>query len=443
MLGLALAVAITIPQTGRVVLPAGAVLLTSEIKVPEGAHDLVITGHRNGTVLRLARTFRGRAAIVCRKATNVRMVGFTVDGLRTTVTERKGLPPSNVRFADYYTRNGILAESVEGLSIQRVMFRNVWGFAVLATSTKRARLEDLTIKDSGSMNEKSRNNTTGGVLFEEGSSDFEVRRSHFENVLGNGVWTHSNYGSPRNERGLISENDFREIGRDAIQVGHATGVRVQANTGGRIGYPPAAVDIENGATPVGVDTSGDVDHTIYTQNRFEEVNGKCIDLDGFHEGEVTFNTCINKGTAESYPHGHFGIVVNNWNPDMRSEHITIADNTIDGSKFGGIFLIGSNHTVVRNRLLHINLAHCNENASHFGCVAIQGEPDVLQAGIYLGRIAAEWAQKRGDASRGHIIRGNTVSGFKMDSRCVMAAPGVDMKQSVVEDNVCTAEEDRR
>ena len=126
-------------------------------------------------------------------------------------------------------------------------------------------------------------------------------------------------------------------------------MRVEANTGGRVGFPFEAVDVESGATPVGVDTSGDVDHTVYTRNRFEEVNGKCIDLDGFHDGEVTFNTCVNKGTAESYPHGHFGIVVNNWNPDMRSEHITIADNTIDGSKFGGIFLIGSNHTVVRNK----------------------------------------------------------------------------------------------
>ena len=210
--------------------------------------------------------------------------------------------------------------------------------------------------------------------------------SKFVNVFGNGVWTHSNYGSPSNARGVIAENDFREIARDALQVGHSTEVRVERNTGGRIGYPFDAVDIENGGTPVGVDTAGNVDQTVYTENRFEEVNGKCIDLDGFHDGQVTFNTCVNKGTAESYPNGHYGIVVNNYNRDMRSENITIADNTIDGAKFGGIFLIGSHHTVVRNKLLNLNLAHCNENAAKFGCVAIQGEPDVLESGIYIGRM---------------------------------------------------------
>jgi hypothetical protein len=297
-------------------------------------------------------------------------------------------------------------------------------------------LDSLTVTDSGGRNAAGRNNTTGGVLLEEGTLDFEVRRSKFDRVPGNGVWTHSNYGSPRNERGLIAENTFHEIGRDAVQVGHATAIRVQGNTGTRIGYPFDAVDIETGATPVGIDTSGDVDHTIYTQNRFEEVNGKCVDLDGFHEGEVTFNTCVNKGKAEDYPHGHFGIVVNNYNPDMRSQHITIADNTIDGSKFGGVFLIGSNHTVIRNKLLNLNLAHCNESAARFGCVAIQGEPDVLRAGIYLGRIAAEWAQKRADASRGHVIEDNVITGYKMDVRCIMAAPGVDLDGSSMKHNTC-------
>jgi hypothetical protein len=430
------AASISIPQTGRFVLPPGIVRLTSELRVPEGAHDLVVAGDPRGTILRMAAGFGGRAAIVCKGGANVRFVGFTIDGRRETVSERAGLPPSNVRFADAFRRNGILADGTEGLSIARVTFRRIWGFAVLGSRCKRVRIEAVWVSDSGGRNEKGRNNTSGGVLLEEGTTDFEVRRSHFERVLGNGVWTHSNYGSPRNARGLIAENDFRDIGRDAIQVGHATEVRVQGNTGARIGYPAEAVDMENGATPVGVDTSGDVDRSIYTQNRFEEVDGKCIDLDGFHDGEVTFNTCVNKGAASSYPYGHFGIVVNNWNPDMRSEHITIADNTIDGAKFGGIFLIGSEHTVIRNTLLNLNLAHCNENRAQYGCVAIQGEPDVLQAGIYLGRIAAEWAQKRADASRGHVIRDNRITGYKMDQRCILAAPGVSLKESTIENNTC-------
>lgn len=437
MLPLLFALAVSIPQTGRVVLPPGVVTLTAELRVPPGAHDLVIAGHPKGTTLRLGARFSGRAAIVCERARNVRFVGFSIDGRRAAFASvRAGLPPSNVRFADFYRRNGILVDEAEGISIARVNVREVWGFAVLASRSKRVRIETLAVADAGGRNDKGRNNTTGGVLFEEGTAEFEIRRSTFDRVMGNGVWTHSNYGSPRNGPGLIAENSFNEIGRDAVQVGHATAVRVQSNTGRQIGFPAEAVDIENGATPVGVDTSGNVDRSTYTQNRFEEVNGKCIDLDGFHDGEVTFNVCVNKGTPESYPHGHFGIVVNNWNPDMRSENITIADNTIDGAKFGGIFLIGQNHTVVRNKLLNLNEAHCNENAAKFGCVAIQGEPDVLRAGIYLGRIAAEWAQKRADASRGHVIRDNTITGYKMEERCILAAPGVDLKASTVENNSC-------
>ena len=121
---------------------------------------------------------------------------------------------------------------------------------------------------------------------------------------------------------------------------------------------------------------------------------------------------------------------------MKSEHILIADNTIDGSKFGGIFLIGSEHRLERNRLLRLNLAHCNEDAAKFGCVAIQGEPDVLQSGIYLGKIAAEWAQKRADASRGHIIRDNVITGYRMKDRCILSAPGVNLTDSTVERNTC-------
>lgn len=409
MLLFLMAAAIVIPQTGRVTLPPGVVTVSEEIRVPAGAHDLTISGSARGTTLQAAPDFRGRALIVCERARNVRFTGFTIDGTRDSKPERAGLPPSNVTFATFYRNNGLLALQVEELTISRVTFRRVWGFPVLVNASRRVRIQGIEVRDSGSRNDKGRNNTTGGILFEEGTEDFEVRQSQFHYVLGNGVWTHSNYGSPRQARGVIAGNDFHEIGRDAVQVGHATEILVEGNTGARIGYPFEAVDVETGATPVGVDTSGNVDKTVYTRNRFEEVNGKCIDLDGFHEGQVTFNTCVNKGSAADYPHGHFGIVVNNWNPDMKSEHITIADNVIDGSKFGGIFLIGSEHRLERNQLLNLNLAHCNEDAAKFGCMAIQGEPDVLQAGIYLGRIAAEWAQKRADASRGHIIKDNVIT----------------------------------
>jgi hypothetical protein len=420
--------------------PAARVVLLEPGTV-EIAAPIEITGSRvevrgQGTLLRAAPHFRGAALLVCRGCSHARIRGFSIDGNRAALEARLDLPPSDVAFARFTPHNGILLEGARDVAIEDVRFTGVAGFAVLASRSSNVRVSRVEVRDSGSRNPLGRNNATGGILFEDGTAGFTVADSLFENVLGNGVWTHSRYGAPRNRGGLVAGNRFRQIARDAIQVGHATDVRVERNQGRRIGYPFDAVDIENGATPVAIDTAGNVDRSAYLYNRFEEVNGKCIDLDGFHHGEVRRNECVNRGTADDYPHGHFAIVVNNWNPDMNSENIVIADNVVDGAKFGGIFLLGRGHVVLRNRLTNLNLAGCNENAARYGCVAIQGEPDVLQAGIYLGRVAAEWAQKRASASREHVIRGNLIAGFGMEKRCVMAAPGVLAGDSDVRDNQC-------
>ena len=153
------------------------------------------------------------------------------------------------------------------------------------------------------------------------TENFEVRRCNFSNILGNGIWTHSLYTSARNQDGRILDNTFKVIGRDAIQVGHATRVRVERNIGTEIGYPADKVDMEGGGTPVGIDTAGDVDASVYAANRFHEINGKCIDLDGFHDGEVRANHCINGRKPEDYPSGHYAIVMNNTNPDMQARNV--------------------------------------------------------------------------------------------------------------------------
>ena len=255
-----------------------------------------------------------------------------------------------------------------------------------------SRSAGVAIGDSGSRNALGRNNATGGILLEEGTADFRVIDCELRNIRGNGIWTHSLYTSPRNADGQIRGNRFDTIGRDAIQVGHAANVRVEENLGVRVGFPADAVDMEARAIPVAIDTAGNISQSAYVGNRFEEINGKCIDLDGFHHGEVRANHCVNRQAAEAYAYGNYGIVMNNSNPDMQSEHIAIVENEIDGTLFGGIFVIGSGHTVTRNRLRRINLAHCNENAAQFGCYYAAGQPDMLRAGFIW--VAARSVRRR-------------------------------------------------
>src|SRR5262249_46189700 len=156
-----------------------------------------------------------------------------------------------------------------------------------------------------SLNAKGHNNASGGILLEEGCTHFDVLDSVFENIRGNAIWTHSLYTSPRNQDGRFAGNRMRRIGRDALQAGHAVRLRIENTTGSEIGYPANEVDLDTGAVPVVVDTAGNVEASVYVNNRFNEINGKCIDLDGFHDGEVRDNTCINRKAVSAYPHGHF------------------------------------------------------------------------------------------------------------------------------------------
>ncbi len=419
------------PSTGEFVLPAGIIELTTPISIPEDAHDLIISGAPGGTTLRAAAGFQGRALLDMRKGRNIQIRKLRFDGNRAALEKPAGLPPSDVAFIRFYANNGIAAEHVETLAVEDSAFENIAGLAVVIASSKDIRIERVSVKNSGSRNAKGRNNTTGGILIEEGTSNFRVLHSTFGNIRGNGAWTHSNYTSPRNGPGLIAHNTFDTIGRDAIQVGHATEVRVEDNRGVRVGYPVADVDVEGGGTPVGIDTAGNVDRSAYRRNRFEETNGKCIDLDGFHHGEVRANTCINRRPAAEYAFGHFAIVFNNTNPDMQSEAITVADNIIDGTKFGGLFLIGSDHIITGNRMRNLNTAGCTENAAKFGCYYFQDEPDLLRTGIYIGKRA-----ERAAPARNNRIEDNLISGHKMKTRCIAAAPGILLKDNQIRGNQC-------
>ena len=397
------------PPRGRFVqLAPGTVEIHQEMELEDGAE---LRGAASGSVLRAAADFHGRALIVVR-GNRVLLRDFTMDGNREKLESRLALPGYDVPFARFTPGNGVLADGVRQLTIQNVRFREIAGFAVLVSRSRQVAIDGVQVADSGSRNPAGRNNTTGGILLEEGTSDFRVTRCELRNIRGNGVWTHSLYTSPRNARGVFTENRFDTIGRDALQVGHATQVRVEGNSGTRIGYPEDIVD----AQPVGIDTAGDVDRSSYTRNQFSTINGKCIDLDGFHDGEVSRNVCVEIGG--------FGIVMNNTNPDMQSRNVRIEENLLDGVKYGGIFVIGENNVIQRNRLLNLNAAHC-------GCYYTAGEPDLFRSGIYLGKGA-----ERPAPARGNRIEENEITGYQMDRRCIGGAPSIYPNWNTVTGNRC-------
>ena len=415
--------------TGVIHLPAGVVEISSELKIAPQAHDLEIVGSR--TVLKASDRFRGRAILSAEGARRIRLRDFIVDGNRAALAKPFAMAPPENAFRVWYPNNGLLFDRVEGLEISGVHFANVVNFPILASRSSDIRISHLQVEDSGSHNQLGRNNLSGGVLIEEGSSRFQVSDSAFRRIAGNALWTHSLFTSPRLQDGLFANNEFDTIGRDAIQVGHASRVRVEDNRGSNIGYPVKAVDVENGGIPVAIDTSGNVDSSVYARNRFEEVDGKCFDLDGFHDGQVRDNQCVNRKRAEDYPFGHFGIVMNNTDPSVRSQNIEISANLIDGMKFGGLFLMGGGHRIVDNQFLNLNAAGCNESAARFGCIYKADEPEMLDSGIYLGRGVA-----RLEETRGNVIRDNRISGHGMAKRCIQAGPGVSLGANRIEHNEC-------
>jgi parallel beta-helix repeat protein len=408
--------------------------VSSEIVLPANAHDLEIRGAKSGTLLRVRPDFKGRAIFVVNGGSNIRFHDFEVVGSRGALTENtdQGLAPDDVPFARFSKNSGILAIGTKSLSISNIKMREMAGFGVLVSHGSNVKIDAVSIQDSGSQNSKKRNNGTGGILLEEATMDFEVTNCAIKNVLGNGIWTHSLYESPRNARGLFKNNKVEYVGRDAFQVGHAISVRVENNTAEAIGFPVDAVDMEHGAIPVALDTAGNTEQSLYLNNHFSEINGKCMDLDGFHDGEIRGNTCENNLPPDAYKYGNYGIVMNNSNPDMSSKNIVITGNTIDGAMFGGIYVIGTGNTITKNRLFNINIAHCPDLAAQFGCFLGADEPDILRTGIYLGRGA-----HRPDIARGNIIEDNVISGFGMGEHCLGVAPGVTLAANRVARNECS------
>jgi hypothetical protein len=417
--------------TPLVELPAGETHLSRPLVIPKGAHNIRLVGSASGSTLVLDPGFQGSAAIAIDGASNVTLSGFSIVGNRTEMKSDWYLPLKEAAFADYYTDNGIVVRNSSNVTIRGVRISRIRAFPIIVHATSKALIDSVTIRDSGTLNRDGHNNTTGGILIEEGSSGFEVRNSDLTHVTGNGIWTHSYARSPRQSDGSIHDNTISTVARDAIQIGHATKVRVENNRGSDIGFPVEYVDFPGYATPVAIDTAGNVDQSVYSGNVFSRVAGQCIDLDGFHDGEVTGNQCINEpATAAQWIGLHFGILFGNHDPGMTSSNVTVARNTIQGFAYGGVFLIGDHNRIEDNHFLDVSLAGCGTQPVPAKCNALPDQPDALRSGIYLSDNGGRPAQ-----TRDNVIRDNVITG--VDSRhCISAKSGVSLKANTVASNSC-------
>lgn len=413
-------------------LPAGMVHLKKPLVVPAGTKNLIIRGNRRGSTLAFDPDFHGSAAIEANGVTNLTLSGFEIEGDRTDMKSDWYLPLNEAAFADYYSANGIVIRNSTNVTIQGIVISQVRAFPIIINATAKSLIDSVNIDDCGTLNREGHNNTTGGILIEEGSTGFEIRQSKITHVAGNAIWTHSYARSPRQADGLIHDNLIATVGRDAIQVGHATRVRVSGNKGSQIGFPPEYIDFPGYGTPVAIDTAGNVDHSSYSGNEFSAVNGQCIDLDGFHDGEVEGNTCVNEVNAASSWLGlHYGILFGNHDPGMTSSNVTIAHNTLRGFAYGGVFLIGEGHRIEDNRFLDLNLAHCGTQPIPAKCNALLDQPDALRSGIYLSDNGG-----RAMPVKGNTIRNNTISGFGIAEHCIAAKQGVDLRANAIAANTC-------
>ncbi len=151
-------------------LPAGEIHLSRPLVFPKGAHNIRVVGNPSGTTLVLDSDFPGSAAVVIDGSSNVTLSGFSIIGDRGDLKSDWYFPLKEAAFADYYTANGVAVRKSADVTIRGVRISRIRAFPIIVNATSKVLIDSVTIKDSGTLNRDGHNNTTGGILLEEGSS---------------------------------------------------------------------------------------------------------------------------------------------------------------------------------------------------------------------------------------------------------------------------------
>lgn len=421
--------------------------------------DVVFTGEGAATVLRRAVTVEQGEGVL-----NIRASGVTVRALRVdgAVATPAGIPyldtsggpsvlgapihgdpmhPELLRNTSITIHRGIRNVTIEDVCIERT-----GGYAILidaryapvqAVTLRRLHLRDNQPHVFGKPGDLRYGSWTGGIHYQNDGRDLDFARhaltgltvedSLFERMSGHAIWGHGYGFHTLNEDIVVRRNRFVDIGMDGVLIANAARAVVEENHFHRIGfvlsgdgktprpawYPGLRADGADNIPAVAIDTSGLVRDSVYRGNEMLNVNGHCIDLDGFTRGGVRGNRMRVSGREDSWNYvndrvgefgghrqGNFtkGINLSNTAAAALTEDVRIEENTLINLGGFAIALNDSQRCTVAGN--HIR---------HYG--GIYG-PVILTNSL---REPREW-----HVSRENVIRDNYIH-FYLEAWCVTEA----------------------
>ena len=368
-------------------LQAGEYLLDQPLQLTRD--DLTVEGQGESTILRRAVTVLNGEGLINIRASGVTLRQFRIDG---QVEVPRALPyldpqggdsvlgapihgdpmhPELLRDTSVTIHPGVTDITVEDLVIERS-----GGYAILIDARygtvkyvnfRRLHLRDCRPHLFGKPGDLRYGSWTGGIHYQNDGRDLDFARhalialtiedSTFTRMAGHAIWGHGYGFHTLNEEVTVRRNRFTDIGLDAVLIGNVRRAVVEQNSFHRIGfvsfpadevarpawYPGLRDDGADNIPAVAIDSSGLVLNSVYRGNTMLNVNGNCIDLDGFTRGEVVENTMRVSGREDAWNYandlvaefgGHRqgnltkGINLSNTSGAAPTERVRIAGNTI-------------------------------------------------------------------------------------------------------------------
>lgn len=309
---------------GAIYIPGGYPLnIVSGLVIDNGDVPITLVGDGYSSKLYRSANVTSGNGLIDIRGNNVSLIDFLIDGAVTTPT---GLLYTT-DFSDPI--DAILADNTsirikpgcKNYRIERLSIEHTGGYVVLIDADT-ADVEDGEISFcrfrnnrphlfGTSSGDKNYGSWTGGILWRadcraSASKLFSVKNlsihdNYFKRSTGNQVWGHAEGVVATDEQHTninVDDNEFEDIGLDAMLLGAVRGGGCRGNTGRRIGYITKTDNDTpdprylSGLFATFLD-GGHGDSLEYTDNSVVSCNGDAYDLDGHKHSVCSGNSAIN------------------------------------------------------------------------------------------------------------------------------------------------------